>query len=130
MKKEKLRNIIEDFEVGRINVDSAVKLIYDITFIRIDELRLKSYSRSESMEELISSLTYDEYKDWADIHDAKAIKLLNEIKQNIGDDSILGRNSEALEKRYNKKSGTIYNYLIQDELNNKEIIKRLKIDTT
>ena len=54
----------------------------------------------------LSPLIYDEYKDWANIDEVKAIELLNEIKENIGDDSILGRNSEALEKRYNKTSGT------------------------
>ena len=130
MKKEKLRNIIEDFEAGKINVDSAIKMIYKITFLRIEELRLRNYWRSESIEELISSLSYDEYKDWANIDEAKAIELLNEIKENIGDDSILARNSETLERRYRKPSGTVVEFLFHSDYKNKEILRRLKVDTT
>lgn len=130
MKKEKLKNIIEDFEAGKINVDSAMKMIYEITFQSIDELRLKNYWRSESMEELISSLSYNEYKDWVNINEDKVIELLNEIRENIGDDSILNRNSEALERRYKKPSGTVVDFLFQSDYKNKEILRRLKIDTT
>ena len=130
MKKEKLRNIIENFEAGKINVDSAIKMIYKITFLRIEELRLRDYWRSESIEKLISSLSYDEYKDWANIDEAKAIELLNELKENIGDDSILARNSEALERRYRKPSGTVVEFLFHSDCKNKEILRRLKVDTT
>jgi len=129
LKKEKLRIVIGDFEKGKITAEKAIDLIYDISSLRIDELRLKNYWRSESIEELINSLSYEVYKDWADIDDSIAMQLLKEIKGNIGDDSILARNSEALEKRYRKASGTVRELIFHNDYENKEILSRLKIDT-
>ena len=72
----------------------------------------------------------DRYKDWANIDEAKAIELLNEIKENVGDDSIIARNSVALERRYRKPSGTVVEFLFHSDYKNKEILRRLKVDTT
>lgn len=129
MKKEKVKKVILDFEKGDISAESTVQKIYDITLMKIDALRLKNYWRSESMEAFIDSITYEVYKEWKEIDDVIALKLLNEIKDNIGDDAILARNSEALERRFKKPTGIIVDLLFQNDFKNEEILRQLKIDT-
>jgi len=126
MIKEELKKIIADFEKGRININSALESIYNITSIRLNESRLRNYWRSESVDELIASITYEEYSEWKNLDDKEAMKLLDEIKEYIGNQEILLRNSEALEKRYKKPTGTISDFIFQNDYTNKEILRKLK----
>jgi len=128
-KKETLRKIIHNFEKGIINSDDAINQIYTETLIKVDKYRLQNYWRAETIDQFIDSITYDEYKDWESITDEIALKLLGEIIDNPGDDGILNTNSEALEKRYRKPTGTISDLIFNDGYKNKEILSQLKIDT-
>lgn len=129
MKKDKVKNIITDFEANKIDIMAALESIYKITQKRLEESRLRNYWRSESLDELIASITYEEYSNWKNIDDEEAIRLLGEIREYIGDGEILSRNTEALERRYKKPVGTVSDLIFHNEFSNNKILSKLKEDS-
>ena len=69
-------------------------------------------------------------KNWQEIDKPKALSLLEQILLNVNNNVILHRNSEALEKRYGKPSGTVSDYIFHYELSKEEILEKLEKDDT
>lgn len=67
--------------------------------------------------------------DWRSIDDSIATEMLTEIYRRLGDEELLIRYATALERRYGKPEGTISNLIFYEDLSEKEILKRLKVDT-
>ena len=68
---------------------------------------------------------------WKEIDDTIALRLLNEIFENIAHEGIfLRENSSALEKRYGKTIGTITDLIFYEDIkSSEEILAKLKTDT-
>ncbi len=80
-----------------------------------------------TLDEFISLILVSPITDWKNIDDNKALILIEEIIQNISKDAVIKRNSEALEKRYNKPYGVISDWIFIDDItNNKTILDKLK----
>ena len=119
--------LIKKYENGYISKEEAVKSINQNTNNPIEIYDLQNYWRSENLEDFVERITYESLKDWKQIDDKTALKLIEEIQKNWNDISIRERNSEALEKRYAKTSGYMISILNESP---REILKRLKEDNT
>jgi hypothetical protein len=95
-KEKKLRQIIDDFEKGKLKGQVAIEQIQDLTGELIDIGYLAEYWESEDLDMFVKKLLIEPITDWNKIDDKRAIELINEIKINITDDSIVQRNSTAL----------------------------------
>lgn len=128
-KHKKIKRIILDFEDGKVDIQQTLKLINDITIKRITKDDILEYWSYTSLDELIEILLIDPIEDWRDIDDDKALYLIDEIINNISNDVILERNSEVLEKRYGKPTGTVIDLICSEaEDDSKFILKKLKIN--
>ena len=57
--------------------------------------------------------------------------ILDESLESIGDDAVLQRNFEALEKRYSKPTGRVSNWIFQDDItDSNELLRLLKQNTS
>ena len=129
-KELKLRQIITDFENRKIEGQVAIALIQDLTGQTIEIGYLSEYWASESLDTFIDKLLVDHISDWQNIDDVGAIELIIEIQRNIDNDSIIIRNSTALEKRYSKSSGTVTDKIFNEEITDpKVILEDLKRET-
>ena len=130
-KKEEIKKIILEFEEGKVTLESTLLSISNISGKNIEAYELKNYWRSENLDSFVEHLTAMPIENWKDIDDQKAISLIQEILDNITEDPILLSNSEALEKRYSKPSGTISDYIFQDDISDaNEILVLLKKEDT
>ena len=127
--KDQIKIIVQEFEKGKLSENEALLKINELSIVELAAYRLKNYWSSESMEEFIDTLVFERYQDWKSINDKEALILIEEMKQNSSNNSILQRNSQALEKRYGKPTGKMYDYIFHTELTKEEILKALKIDT-
>lgn len=128
---ESVKSIITDFESNKILLEKALELIFEITKKKLTKYELTNYWRSENIDEYVNRLIASSIIDWKEIDDQRALNLIQEILDNIGDDSILEVNSEALEKRYSKAKGTITDWIFQNDVfNASKILELLKEETT
>lgn len=75
----------------------------------------------------VKILTIEPIKDWRSIDDDRSFELLNEVLNSLGDDAVLQRNFEALEKRYSKPTGTISEWIFNKEISDPiQILNLLK----
>lgn len=129
-KETKLRQIINDFENHIIKGQEAIELIQDLTGKLIDIGYLSEYWASEDLDMFVKKLLTEPITNWNEIDDKKAIELINEIVINVTDDSIIQRNSTALEKRYGKPTGTVVSKIFHQNINDpKKLLDELKKDT-
>ena len=130
-KEKKVRQLIEDFEAGKISSENALIEINKLSNTEVDLSWLCSNNSSIDIETFIRILTVEPITDWKEIDDNRAIKILNETLESIDNHAILQRNFEALEKRYSKSLGTISDWIFHDDITDpKELLKLLKTDTT
>lgn len=115
-KEKKLRQIIDDFENKKLKAQIAIEQIKDLTGELIDIGYLSEYWTSESLDDFVKKIITEPIKDWEEIDDDRAINLINEIKTNMADDSIVDRNSTALERRYTKTTGTIRTKIFLEDI--------------
>lgn len=128
---KKVKDLITAFENDEISFDDTKKSIFDLTGKKITKYDLHNYWRSTDLNNYVHRLIEDPIIDWKDINDEKALILINGILDNIGNDIIFDVNSEALEKRYSKPSGTLSDWIFQDDVSNSsELLNLLKQDTT
>lgn len=130
MKKNKeLKKILSELNIKKISVDEALVRINKITIKEVKEDDIHEYWSYTTLDELINNLLIIPIINWNSIDDDKAILLIKEILNNIEDDVILERNSEALEKRYKKSSGTIIDWIFQEDITDSNtILHKLKMD--
>ncbi|MDO4782140.1 MAG: hypothetical protein Q4A09_02860 [Capnocytophaga felis] len=130
MSKSELKRVIADFENGKFPVEEALDKIQKITEKRIDSYTLENYWRSASLDDFCDELLSHPIENWREITDSKALELIQEIIENIENDAVLQRNSEALEKRYGKEEGFVEDLIFNLDINiAEEILSKLKEDT-
>lgn len=127
----KTKEVILSFEKKIISLEAALNSLNELTNKQVEEYELLNYWRSESIDNFINRLIVEPIGDWEEIHDEKALRLIREIFNEIDNDVIFERNSVALEKRYSKVSGTIADWIFQDDIfDATKILELLKQNTT
>lgn len=121
-KKKELRKIIDDFEGRKISDQDAVDQIRNITGKTIDVSYLTSYWRSEDEASFITKLLTASIADWQMIDDERALVLIGQMIDDPGNDAILERNSEALERRFQKPEGTVIDLIFQEDIQDAKVI--------
>jgi hypothetical protein len=129
-KEKKLRQIINDFESRKLKEQIAIEQIKDLTGELLDIGDLSEYWASESLDAFVKRLVTEPITDWDKIDDGRALELIHEIKINITDDSIVDRNSAALEKRYGKTAGTVRTKIFHKDITDPNtLLDELKRET-
>ena len=126
--KKLIKRLIEEFEKGNISEEEVLLKVNKLSVEKLDSYRLKNYWRSESLDDFIDSISYETYQNWESIDDDEALRMIAEMKNNVTNNSILKRNSQALENRYRKTTGKMYDFIFHSNLTNEEILNQLKID--
>lgn len=127
---EELKKIILQFEKGKETIDNTLRLIYKITGKNIEPYSIENYWRSEGLDNFVKRLVAQPLEDWQNIDDKMAVVLIKEIFDNLGNDALLDINTNALEKRYSKPTGTIIDYIFHQSLSDpNEILRLLKKNT-
>jgi len=130
-KSEKVRQLIVDFENGKISSDSALSEINELANVDLDLSWLYSYNSSIDLEMFVRILTIEPIVDWKEIDDKRAIEIINETLGSIGDDAILQRNFEALEKKYSKPTGALSGWIFQNDImDSNKLLQLLKKNTS
>jgi hypothetical protein len=130
-KSEKVRQLIVDFENGKISSDSALSEINELANVDLDLSWLYSYNSSIDLEMFVRILTIEPIVDRKEIDDKRAIEIINEALGSIGDDAILQRNFEALEKKYSKPTGALSGWIFQNDImDSNELLQLLKKNTS
>ena len=130
-KFEEVKNLIISFENNDQSLEVVLQSINKLIDKNVTEYELTNYWRSDNLENFVNTLVAESIKDWQDIDDDRALQLINEILSNVSDDAILSVNGEALEKRYAKSSGTLCDWVFQDDISDpNEILRLLKENTT
>jgi hypothetical protein len=106
-KKAALKGLIEAYELGRENEQITLEKIKQLTGKDCTGAEIRGYRSYICLDLFCESLLTEPISDWADIDDDRALLLIREIPANITKDHIVDRNSEALEKRYCKRTGFI-----------------------
>ncbi|MBT1697094.1 hypothetical protein KK083_09425 [Fulvivirgaceae bacterium PWU4] len=129
-KERKLRQIIADFENRKLDEQSAIDQIKQLTGETVDAGYLSGYWASESLDEFIGKLLVEPIRDWQEIDDDRAITLIAEIMNNVTDHVVISRNSLALERRYGKPNGTVVEKVFHDNLQDPvKVLQALKKET-
>ena len=130
-KFQKAKQIIVDFENQKESLEGTKSSLKEFISKDISAYEISNYWRSESLDSFVKRLIASAISDWETIDDVRAIELINEILLNINDDSLINTNSEALEKRFSKPSGTVSDLIFQEDLtDSKVILERLKRNNT
>ena len=123
----KIKETILKYESGEIDYEAISSVIFIECDKKISRDELDNYWRSESLDDYVKKICIPAISEWHQIDDLQAIKLIEEIINSLTDDSILCRNSEALEKRYSKPEGTISELIFhKDVVDAERILKELK----
>jgi hypothetical protein len=129
-KEKQLRQIINDFENGKIKGQLAIDQIMSLTGDTVEIHYLSEYWEGESLDDFVKKLLIEPISDWKDIDDKRAIELIDEIKTNRTDDSIVIRNSDALEKRYGKTTVTVRIKMFHEDITEPfKLLDELKKET-
>lgn len=129
--KEQVIVIVKEYENNNIDRSTAIQKIKTLTGKDISAYEIDNYWRSEDLDNFAAVLAIEEIENWREINDEIAINLIIEILQDPVNDPIISRNTEALEKRYSKSTGTVTGYIFYQDLSDpQEILKLLKNNTT
>lgn len=130
-KKAHIISIVRAYENDELPREATIEKIEAVSGKHLTAYTLDNYWRSEDLEDFAAVLALAEITDWETIDDGRALELIQEILADVTNEPILMRNAEALEKRYRKSSGTVMDYIFQDDISNStEILSLLTKDTT
>ncbi|MEM6783880.1 MAG: hypothetical protein AAF624_09130 [Bacteroidota bacterium] len=120
---------IRAFEDGEITAEEAVAEVQRLTGMILDDQTLHEYWSAESLESLARRLCTEPIQDWATLSDEDALALIKQILDDMGDDALLARNGDTLERRYRKTTGTVMDLIFIESLTAaNEILAQLKKD--
>ena len=129
-KKDLIIAIIGNFEKGDISGAQAVSQIQKLSHNVVTEDALKNYWHSTNIDNFVDCLIVEPISNWKTIDDDQALGLIKEILSDINNDTIIKRNSEALEKRYRKASGSLSDWIFYDDITvSKDLLLKLKDGT-
>jgi len=123
-----LQSIVKKYEESKSTLFETISSIKDFTGKEVTQYDLDNYWAYQDLENFCKNLLIEPIEEWQNIDDEKALILIAEILDNVSDDAIIARNSEALEKRYGKPQGTVVDMIFYEELNEIEILNQLKKD--
>jgi hypothetical protein len=123
---EEIKVIIQKYENKEAEFSDVTATIKSLTGKDVSQNDLDNYWTSQDLESFCKGLIIESIENWKDIDDSMARCLIREILDNLIDDSIVARNSEALEKRYGKPQGTVVSMIFDEELAEEEIVIELK----
>ncbi len=106
-KFNRLKKIVTDFENNLLKVEDALDQINNISTKVVDKDWLLNYWTSTNLDDFIAIISTPEIENWRELDDESSLALIKEAMSNITSDAIFLRNSEALERRYSKPSGTL-----------------------
>ena len=125
-KEKEMMQIVSDYEDEKISAEIAIQEFNKLSNREIDKFVLDTYWNAESLEEFVTRYAIEDVEDWSEIDDARAIALIQEVKENLGNMAIEERNILALEKRYAKPEGTLFGIIHEEEV--EDILAFLKKD--
>ncbi|MEM7487440.1 MAG: hypothetical protein AAF348_19725 [Bacteroidota bacterium] len=117
-----IKSLIDRFENGDIKISKALLEINKLAINSISENEIQNYWRYTSQELFIKRLLDPPIINWEEIDDKRALHLLNEIIESIGDELVFARNSIALEKRFSKPRGTLSNWIFHEDISEVSIL--------
>ncbi|WDF59434.1 hypothetical protein PQ462_22330 [Flavobacterium sp. KACC 22758] len=123
---EEIKVIIQKYENKEAEFSDVTAIIKSLTGKDVSQNDLDNYWTYQDLESFCKGLIIESIENWKDIDDSMARNLIREILDNLIDDSIIARNSEALEKRYGKPQGTVVSMIFDEELTEEEIVIELK----
>lgn len=123
---EEIKVIIQKYENKEAEFSDVTAIIKSLTGKDVSQNDLDNYLTYQDLESFCKGLIIESIENWKDIDDSMARNLIREILDNLIDDSIIARNSEALEKRYGKPQGTVVSMIFDEELTEEEIVIELK----
>gem|GEM_PF-1379983 len=130
-KQTQIKQIIIDYENKILPFEKVIDMIKELTSKSIDKYDLDNYWTNTDIDSFVKRIATLEFTNWKNIEDELALELINEILENITDDSILERNMNALEKRYSKPTGKIIDWIFHRNITvPNEILELLKQNTS
>lgn len=123
---EEIKVIIQKYENKEAEFSDVTAIIKSLTGKDVSQNDLDNYLTYQDLESFCKGLIIESIENWKDIDDSMTRNLIREILDNLIDDSIIARNSEALEKRYGKPQGTVVSMIFDEELTEEEIVIELK----
>lgn len=129
MNEHAVRKIIKDYEAAVLSPDKAIDEIARLTGKSVDGYFLENYWRSENLDDVVRRLCVNQVLDWNSIDDKKALELISEMRENICNEAIFGKNATALSKRYRKPEGKVRSIVGRiKSLNEVQVLAELKKD--
>jgi len=129
--KRKIKELVIGFESGNESAEKTIANINELSTLKIDVDFLKNYWRSSDLESFVELVSTPVIEKLTEIDDEYADKLIAEILNNLGNDALINRNSTALEKRYKKSTGTIFDWIYYNDITDRvKILELLKTNTT
>ncbi len=127
---EKIKKLILDYEENKIESDYALSEINSLANTHIDREWLDSYRNSLDLDDFVKLISIKPIEKWRELDDKESLELIFEILH-TNDDSVKSRNIEAIEKRYSKPEGKVYEWIFHENITEpEEILRRLKINTS
>ena len=128
--KEEIQNLLIDHSDGKVSFKKLENRIFQLIGKRIDRYEVENYWRSESLDSYVGRLITKPIDHPEQIDDLKAKELIQEILNNLANDPIIERNSDALERRFGKSEGTMSDLIFDKGISDVEsILMELKKDT-
>ncbi|UII30486.1 hypothetical protein LVD17_19530 [Fulvivirga ulvae] len=130
-KKDEIMRVVREYEQGKKGTNETIKKIFEISGHEVDRDYLDNYWRSEDLESFAGFLAIEEISDWDQIDDSRALSLIREMLNDLNNDPVIYRNSEALERRFNKPEGKITKLIFEQNITDPEaLLVELKKNTT
>lgn len=125
--KNKIKELIIGFENGKETAEKTAENINELSSVKIDVDFLRDYWRSSDLDSFTKLTSTPEIRNWREIDDEYADKLIAEILDDLGNDALINRNSTALEKRFKKSTGTISDWIFYNDITDRtKILELLK----
>ncbi len=128
--KSKIKELVIRFERGYESAKNTVDNINELSSLKIDIDFLRNYWRSLDLDSFVELISKSEIKNWKEIDDECADKLIRGILDNLENDALINIYTTALEKRFKKSTGTISDWIFCDDITDPiKILELLKTDT-
>ncbi len=127
--KKKIKEVVTNYESGVFTIDKAIEKLNTLLLKKITHEDIIEFWGHTDVDNLVEKLSISPIENWQEIDDKVALLLINEILNNLDNDAIIERNSQALEKRFSKPNGFVDDCIFIEDINDSDLIlKKLKED--